>query len=69
MHSVSDHFVPTNMPGRLQEVLAEIPEDEPRFQLLFFAAATAIDVLGSGLSARPRRGTDGIDVTYTSAEY
>lgn len=46
---MSDQIAPTaDLPPRLRDVLAEIPGTEhgPRFQLLFVAAATAIDVLG-----------------------
>ncbi|MDJ0850603.1 MAG: hypothetical protein QNK04_19695 [Myxococcota bacterium] len=45
---MSDQIVPTDLPPRLRDVLDEISGSEhgPRFQLLFFAAATAIDVLG-----------------------
>ncbi len=45
---MSDQIVPTDLPPRLRDVLAEIPGSEhgSRFQLLFLAAANAIDVLG-----------------------
>ncbi len=45
---MSDQIVPADLPPRLRDVLDEISGSEhgPKFQLLFFAAATAIDVLG-----------------------